>query len=46
MRSIATTISVLLAIAGIASAVLVHWLIGLSWIELDAPPHLTMASRR
>ena len=34
MRSIATTTAVLLAIAGIASAVLVHWLSGLFWIEV------------
>ncbi len=34
MRSIATPIAVLLAIAGVASAVLVHWLIGLFWIEV------------
>jgi hypothetical protein len=34
VRSLTTTIAVLLAIAGIASAVLIHWLTGLFWIEV------------
>jgi hypothetical protein len=34
VRSLTTTIAVLLAVAGIASAVLIHWLTGLFWIEV------------